>query len=450
MSDEGEWSEDESKIGSAKRKRPSSPPRNQSSYDRSQRFGGVIEDWRACMRDDEISQAAYEVRLRREEERFDSRSFQSDSEASSWQGNDRHVGEPQAMSTKRYRESSPYIPPARTSRNNDVARSNANLPNWSRNTSMSSNPKMFKVEPFPKSVKPTDQLQEWTLWLSNFRMAVEKAGIVDQRARAIDLSLHIGDEMRRIIVGKDMFPPEQSVDETFPFYDRLVESLDEHFRGLTDESVDVKTFNTMKQGDSETALEYEFRLRQMAKRANETNLAMIRTRYIDGMRDKDLAERAFVEGISFKDVVMMATRKEAIASTKKPDFSPWGGEPIAVSAIANVEPRQVIKSETSRDWTPSRPRVEPREWIDRRPRFRRAQPAASGSFRRPDSRRPNAFENSSRCPKCGISQHRSTQCPADNSTCFNCGETGHFRQMCRKQVASIIDSTEANDKVQLD
>lgn len=42
--------------------------------------------------------------------------------------------------------------------------------------------KMFKVEPFPKGIKPTDQFQEWSYWIANFEMAVEKAGTVGQRA----------------------------------------------------------------------------------------------------------------------------------------------------------------------------------------------------------------------------------------------------------------------------
>lgn len=62
--------------------------------------------------------------------------------------------------------------------------------------------KMFKVDSFPTNVKPTDQYQEWSFWLSNFDMDVEKAGTIEQRVKAIDLSLHIGDEVRRIIIAK--------------------------------------------------------------------------------------------------------------------------------------------------------------------------------------------------------------------------------------------------------
>lgn len=98
------------------------------------------------------------------------------------------------------------------------------------NSSRSSGNKMFKVEPFPKSLKPTDQYQEWTFWIANFEMAAEKAGTTEQRSKAIDLSLHIGEEVRRIIVAKEMLPRESAVEQNFPFYDNLVGKLEEHFR----------------------------------------------------------------------------------------------------------------------------------------------------------------------------------------------------------------------------
>lgn len=81
------------------------------------------------------------------------------------------------------------------------------------------------------------------------------------------MSLHIGEEVRRIIVAKGMLPRESTSTMGFPFYTHLVEQLEAHFKGLTDESVDVTSFNGLKQG--------EMRLIQMAKRVNETNAAMI-------------------------------------------------------------------------------------------------------------------------------------------------------------------------------
>lgn len=197
--------------------------------------------------------------------------------------------------------------------------------NVTNSTQLISN-KMFKVEAFPKGVKPTDQFQEWSFWIANFVMAVEKAGTTSQRARAIDLSLHIGEEIRRVIVAKEMLPKESEVGPDFPFYNNLTDKLERHFRSLTDESVDVSSFNALKQGENETALKFEMRLRQLAKRVKETNEAMIRTRFIEGLRDQAVRERASIDGISLEEVVKMATRKEAIATKHQSEYSPWNDD----------------------------------------------------------------------------------------------------------------------------
>lgn len=269
---------------------------------------------------------------------------------------------------------------------------------------------MFKVEPFPKKVKPTEQLQEWNYWIANFEMAVEKAGVTDQRSKAIDLSLHIGEEMRRIIVAKNMLPRESQVEPGFAFYDELIEHLEAHFRSLTDETVDVAAFNAMKQGENETALEFELRLKLLAKRMRETNAAMIRTRFIEGLRDKQLRDRAFVDGIALEEVVKMATRKEAIIADREKVFSPWGNEgqiPLTVATISN-ERRYPRNLGTKDD---SRTRVEGR-----------------------NQRTEHYRSNTDGCSKCGVRKHRSDRCPAENAKCFECHEVGHFHHMCAKFI----------------
>lgn len=291
------------------------------------------------------------------------------------------------------------------------------------NVSQSGSVKMFKVEPFPKNVKPTEQFQEWNYWIANFEMAIEKAGITDQRSKAIDLSLHIGEEIRRIIVAKDMMPRESQVESGFAFYDELIEHLEDHFRNLTDETVDVATFNAMKQGETETALEFELRLSLLAKRMRETNTAMIRTRYIEGLRDKELRERAFIDGIALKEVVKMATRKEAINADRGKVFSPWGNDgqmPLSVATISNEN------------------------------RYSRNVSSKNNDFRaRGQGRNYRAEQNrndTDRCDKCGVREHRSNRCPAENATCFGCQEVGHFRHMCTKQIRRVgANGNETNE-----
>lgn len=382
----------------------------------------VMNDWRRCMRDDERLDWEYEERLRQYD--LDQRSMTSAGDSiwnEDWQNEDGSIGEPRAMSTKHQRDQPPQSSGQRGPRLESRPDVLPNAVNSTRNATMTSQAKMFKVEPFPKAVKPTEQLQEWLFWLANFEMASEKAGVFEQRAKAIDLSLHIGEEVRRIIVGKEMIPPESSVSAAFPFYDNLARSLDDHFRGLTDESVDVTIFNTLKQGEKETALEFEFRLKQVAKRVNENNPAMIRTRYLDGLRDKDLRERAFVDGLPLKNIVQMATRKEAIVASQ-PQFSPWGGHPVAVAAVESQR----------------------RDWVGNRPRYQRSR---AYEYRRPNHKRYGDTDNPNKCQNCGVSQHKGSYCPAEKATCFGCGGTGHFKHMCTKQLLSVNDDQTDNGKV---
>lgn len=343
------------------------------------------------------------------------------------------LGEPQAMSTQR-----------RPMRLQDAQPSTSRpVGNFTQNLSTSSTAKMFKVEVFPKGVKPTEQLQEWSFWLTNFEMATEKAGVTEQRARAIDLSLHVGEDIRKIIVMKEMLPSERSVPQGFPFYDNVVQKLEAYFHSLTDETVDVTIFNTMRQMEKETALEYEFRLRQVAKRIKVDNIPVIRTRFIDGLRDKELKERAFVDGIPLEQVVMMATRKEAIDS-KPQEFKPWGTEGISVAAIA--KPAQAVGTPTRSVQAPPGPyTVSGRRDMGRNDRrgFQRFKPRhalTAGASR----------EN--KCPNCGVIQHRLVgHCPATNANCFDCVEVGHFRHMCtKKEVRAIVEeplTLDTNEKV---
>lgn len=398
------------------------------------------------MRDDDDKDWAYEQRLRSKAAQGSCYDGSSQADGSEWS---EPMETPQAMSTKRRQD-----PPSRYNeerRGVGGRQTTNNAAQSSRSMSMSSTQKIFKVDQFPKNVKPTEQLQEWTYWLANFEMAIEKAGVTEQRARAVELALHVGDQIRRIIVGKRMMPAERTVSNVFPFYDNLTSLLDEHFHGLTDESVDVTAFNTMKQGDKETAIEFEFRLRQVAQRVNETNPAMIRTRYIDGLRDKELKDRAFIDGIPLQTVVRMATRKEAITWSGTSQFSPWGAEPVAVAAVSQSEPRsdgiRTRGNEEMKNLSDNSRRNDSyNESLRRVDSFR--------SFRRDDARRPGYSGNSrygarndSKCQKCGLTAHKFGRCPAENANCFGCGAIGHFRHRCTKQVSSVDSAPNDTDKV---
>lgn len=216
--------------------------------------------------------------------------------------------------------------------------------------------------------------------------------------------------------------------------------LESHFRGLTDESVDVANFNGLKQAEKETALEFELRLKQLARRVNESNEAMIRTRYIEGLRDKTIRERAFVDGISLQDVVKMATRKEAIATKTQSEFSPWsedGRVTFPVAAVAKQE----------------------RKFNSYRGGSGYGQGFGRPGRGRSDERRPASYSNNQReewsegskrsaCKRCGAMEHRRGFCQAEKAPCFKCGKIGHFGRMCKNEVNSIDDHVGKKDEVE--
>lgn len=299
------------------------------------------------------------------------------------------------------------------------------------NQSSMGQPKMHKVDPFPKGTKPTDQYQEWNYWKANFEMAAEKAGLCDQRALSIELSLHIGEEVRRIIIAKDFLPAERSVGPDYPFYDAVVGKLDQHFRNLTDISVDIISFNKLAQAADETAQEFDMRLRMMAKRAQESNPVMLRTRLLEGLRDKDLSQRAYIEGFTHEEVVRMATRKEALSLATSRDFTPWEvnpGRAQAVAAVKREEQQRKPDPGSKGHGRGNRPEVKP--YAKERGRHARVEKLAGG-----------------RCAACGTAQHRTDRCPAESATCWKCKEVGHFQHMCPRQIRSVDEYDDQRSEV---
>lgn len=196
--------------------------------------------------------------------------------------------------------------------------------------------KMFKVKPFPESITPTAQYEQWNYWLQNFEMAIESAGDFSQRKMAVELSLHIGEEIRKVISTKELLADRRDVEQDFPFYTDLVRNLTKHFKSLTDESVDVTMFDNIKQGENETAAQFDMRLELLAKRIGETNRAVIKKRLLQGMKDRQLAERAYIDGIEHLEIVKMASRKEAIEKCSEQNAFPWT-QPKKTSIIAAIE-----------------------------------------------------------------------------------------------------------------
>lgn len=137
---------------------------------------------------------------------------------------------------------------------------------------------------------------------------------------------------------------------------------------------------------------------------NETNAAMIQTRYIEGLRDKDVRDRAFIDGIELKEVVKMATRKEALTA-KETEFMPWNSDqrlPAIVAAVSRNDKQQL---------GPTRPRPERDAPYNNRNRYgERNHGKMVGGAGYKNSNRGQGRDNRnggerSRCDRCGVVEH---------------------------------------------
>jgi hypothetical protein len=106
--------------------------------------------------------------------------------------------------------------------------------------------KSIKVAPFPKEIKASDKLFRWKFWLSTLEMALERNEIWNQRERAVELSLSVGEEVSLIIMTENLMKDPLRVGHDFPFYDHLVEGISMSFGALTDSGMNAREFKVLK------------------------------------------------------------------------------------------------------------------------------------------------------------------------------------------------------------
>lgn len=313
--------------------------------------------------------------------------------------------------------------------------------------------KMFKVDQL-KDVPATEQLDEWLFWLEGFKDAAEVANVKDQRKLALDLKLRIGDSTRRIIRERDLMPEATTVPIGYRFFDKIVKGLTEYFENVTDRSIDIAQFNRMKQGTEETAVKFLTRVRQVAKRARETNEEMIRTRFIEGLLSDDIRKEAMVAGLKIDEVQRRATREEGYKREEADKYKPW-----KMSGVAQVSERQssgrddggtqgqYAQRYKSADRSTGRVngngrenRFHPYRATDRNfnKSFRQGQGETNGQGRTSEwNKNWDQRDTGEPCERCGLRTHRFGPCGAINAKCHKCGETGHFGRVCKAAVNNI-------------
>lgn len=85
--------------------------------------------------------------------------------------------------------------------------------------------KSVKSAPFEPNIRAADKLYRWTNWVKVLLMGLERAGIFNQRDRAMELSLAAGEEVNSIIMTEDLLPEVHEVREGFPFFDYMLNGI---------------------------------------------------------------------------------------------------------------------------------------------------------------------------------------------------------------------------------
>lgn len=257
-----------------------------------------------------------------------------------------------------------------------------------------------RPDPFPTNLPSAGKYEAWLFWKQQMAMAIELSREKSQRIKAGYVMVSGGEEIRRLIYSLDLLPDEDKVEDGYRFYDSLMHNLDMHFKGTADRTIDLGVFNSLKQEEKEGARDFRLRICRQARLCGiENQDVIIKSKFIDGMRDKLTAQRAYMEDWELDKVVEVASRGEA-AEAMKPKG--W---------LSN-RPRSVEVSEVAESFIVDRLKETPR---------------AQHPFKRPGKQE--------RCGNCGLVHRVPGKCPAKDKKCSVCDKIGHFKLVCRSKAA---------------
>lgn len=276
--------------------------------------------------------------------------------------------------------------------------------------------KYVKIKPFPTNIPTAQKWESWLDYRRKLRIQLEPYTGASERILAGLLFTNIGEEVEQIISTRNLFPEVEDVDADFPHFTHLIEGLDGYFRGLSDETVNFSGFANMKQKTTESARDFQTRLIRQAEVCDlKEAKPMIRNQFIQGMRDREHAKRAFTDGTTLEDIVSAASRNESLMATTSlaNPLAPWNDKQYP----------QEVASLTS----------------DSRDRFSRSGQAKRGRWQGGNDRqhKDNQRNDIKPCGNCGIRAHRYNSCPAEGKKCNSCGKVGHFAKVCKQKSATV-------------
>lgn len=295
--------------------------------------------------------------------------------------------------------------------------------------------KFVRPDPFPIGVPHDARWSTWVDWKVQFEAALAVSGSLSQHEMANHLFLSVGSELRQIVNAYGMKPELSQVSRDYQFYNKLIEGLDKHFEGTSDATVDMKNLMALAQRDSESVRDFHVRLMLQARVCFKRNFvageytSLLRNRLIDGLRDREVANMAFLNEWSVEKVVEVASRSETLQLSKK-----LLGEAKAITEVFEVKTEKPPLERRGEVGKPFQSRGY--RGTDRYDRRGTAQSSrGSGSVNR---------ERAWPCGDCGLPKHRFGSCPAIGRTCRECLKPGHFASVCKQRRDRDVNEVDAS------
>ncbi|XP_021352181.1 uncharacterized protein K02A2.6-like [Mizuhopecten yessoensis] len=238
----------------------------------------------------------------------------------------------------------------------------------------------------------------WDRWIGRLENLLVALDITDEdeNDRKRTLLLHYAGE--RVY---DIYEAEKG--ETEPSYGATKQVLTTYFKPKKNQQMELYTFRSYKQSESQTLDEYVTELRRLAKDCGfaDTNKEIL-SQVIQHCKSNRLRRRALREPDKDLNGIIILGRTLELSD---------------VQATAMERDQSASVNAVGRAQSEHKP-------------FKRKQHRSS-NFKRGTSKQG---ESDKKCMKCGGSCPHHGDCPPKGQTCHSCGKSNHYMKMCRSRV----------------
>lgn len=267
----------------------------------------------------------------------------------------------------------------------------------------------LKIDAYPTNIPIAEKYAVWLDYSARVKIQLEGCHAAGQRMLATSLYGAVGRELNEIINVRQLLRDVGEVETGFPFYDEMMQGLEEYFKSLSDASMNVNHLHNMKQAPDELASSFALRLQRQAKVCDLHSTEVIRNLFLKGMANKTVADDAYRQGWTM-EVAMHAASREEAAGLKEPS-----------SSIASISSGRALNQKYKRN-------PEKTVWGG----AKKAKTEQAGS-----------------CTKCGFRNHTGGVCRAIDKVCYKCNQKGHFSRVCKQEVISKIGDDSKETEVNI-